>query len=66
MQENPVDPSPVYQPRDSGIPASIPVANWNQTTPLYRCVCVANFEVYSHVRYKTLPFLTLREGDLIE
>lgn len=50
----------------SHLPTNIPVAQWEAATLLYRCVCVANFQVYAHVRYGTLPFLMLNEGDIIE
>lgn len=46
--------------------SSIPAANWDAAELLYRCVCVANFRVYSHVRYGALPFLTIDEGEIIE
>jgi hypothetical protein len=61
-----MDPSPAYQTRPIGPLATIPVANWSQATHLYRCVCVADFEVAAHIRYATLPFLTLRKDEGIE
>lgn len=64
--EGSVDPSPVYQTRQNDTSAIIPVANWSQATHLYRCVCVADFQVASHIRYATLPFLTLEKDEAIE
>jgi hypothetical protein len=62
-------PPPAYQQQQqlqAGPPSSIPVADWATAVLLYRCVCVANFRVSSYVRYGSLPFLTLNEGDIIE
>lgn len=55
-----------HQQGSSDMLSSIPAANWDAAELLYRCVCVANFRVYSHVRHGALPFLTIEEGDIIE
>ena len=57
----------IYAGQDQNVVmTSIPDAKWDVAELLYRCVCVANFRVFSHVRYERLPFLTIDEGDIIE